>query len=149
MKSGNFRSSYRPARVAVLFFLVVALFFYGSLVWTGVISMTNSKLLPVYNFVGFDQYSRLWSTDRWIVSLVNMVIFGVLYIAISMGLGIFLAILLDRNVRGRGFSGRSSSIPSPCHWSSRASPGAGSSNPRRGCRPSCAGSASRASPSTG
>ena len=38
----------RPARVAVQFFLVVALFFYGSLVWTGVISMTSSKLLPVY-----------------------------------------------------------------------------------------------------
>ncbi|HMQ94123.1 MAG TPA: sugar ABC transporter permease [Amaricoccus sp.] len=102
MTSGSFRSSYRPARVAVLFFLVVALFFYGSLVWTGVISMTSSKLLPVYNFVGFDQYSRLWSTDRWIVSLVNMVIFGVLYVVVSMALGIFLAILLDRNVRGEG-----------------------------------------------
>lgn len=98
----NGRYAYRPARFAAAFFLVVAVFFYGSLVWTGVISLTSSKLLPVYNFVGFDQYARLWNTDRWIVALTNMVIFGVLYVGVSMALGIFLAILLDRNVHGEG-----------------------------------------------
>lgn len=102
IRQGAGRRSYRPARVAVLFFVVVAVFFYGSLAWTGVISMTNSKLLPVYNFVGFDQYTRLWATDRWLVSLSNMVIFGVLYVAVSMAIGILLAILLDRNVKAEG-----------------------------------------------
>jgi len=102
MLTALYRKSYRPDRVALAFFVIVAIFFYGSLIWTGVISMTSSKLLPVYNFVGLEQYQRLWATDRWIISLINMVIFGVLYVGLSMALGLFLAILLDRNAKAEG-----------------------------------------------
>lgn len=34
--------------------------FTGGTIWTVVYSFTNSKLLPRLNFVGLDQYRRLW-----------------------------------------------------------------------------------------
>ena len=47
-----------------------------STIWTVYHSFTNSKLLPKSEFIGFDQYERLWSTNRWLVSIENLAIFG-------------------------------------------------------------------------
>ena len=47
-----------------------------SIIW----SFTNSKLFPNFNFIGLDQYERLWRTDRWIISVQNVFLFGVLSI---------------------------------------------------------------------
>ena len=96
------RIASRPEPFAVLIFSLVAIFFYGSLVWTGVISLTGSRLLPTYNFVGFDQYERLWSTPRWNVAVGNMAKYGGFYIGITLAFGIGLAILLDRKIRAEG-----------------------------------------------
>ncbi|MEX0628676.1 MAG: sugar ABC transporter permease, partial [Cucumibacter sp.] len=48
---------------------VATVIFFGCTIWTIVHSFTNSKLLPKLQFVGFDQYERLWSTRRWILSI--------------------------------------------------------------------------------
>ncbi|MBB3458183.1 glucose/mannose transport system permease protein [Rhizobium sp. BK313] len=82
---------------------VIALFGYiGTMVWTIGISFTESKMLPVARFAGFDQYVRLFGTERWITSLENMVIFGCLMIVISLAIGLLLAIALDKHLRGEG-----------------------------------------------
>jgi glucose/mannose transport system permease protein len=60
-------------------------------------------MLPNYEFVGLLQYERLWAMERWWVALKNLAIFGLLYVGVSMALGVFLAILLDQKVRGEGF----------------------------------------------
>ena len=78
-------------------------FIYGFMIWNGALSVTASRMLPNYEFVGGLQYERLWAMERWWVALKNLAIFGVLYVGLSMALGVFLAILLDQKVRGEGF----------------------------------------------
>jgi len=64
------------------------------------LSFTNSKLLPKFNnFVGWDNYDRLWSTSRWLVSVENIWLFGFLSIGLNMVLGFLLAACMDRQVR--------------------------------------------------
>jgi glucose/mannose transport system permease protein len=83
-------------------FAAILIVVYGFILWTGYISVSDSRMLPSYDFVGLDQYRRLWSMPRWYIALKNMFIFGGLYIAISLALGIFLAILLDQRIRMEG-----------------------------------------------
>jgi glucose/mannose transport system permease protein len=64
--------------------------------------MTRSFLLPVYRFAGAAQYERLFGTPRWQVAYGNMFLFGALDIIGTLGLGILLAVLLDRAVRFEG-----------------------------------------------
>lgn len=56
--------------------LVAVVIFLGGSIWTVVYSFTNSKLLPRLNFVGLDQYDRLWSSARWLISIQNLAVYG-------------------------------------------------------------------------
>jgi glucose/mannose transport system permease protein len=67
--------------------------------WTIWISFTKSKMLPVNEFVGFAQYSRLFGDERWQISVVNLSIFCSLFIGASLILGLLMAIALDQRVR--------------------------------------------------
>jgi glucose/mannose transport system permease protein len=71
----------------------------GCLVWTAVMSLTSSKLLPHLDFVGFSQYARLLATERWILSVQHMAIYGVVYVAGCIVLGFLLAVAIDQHVR--------------------------------------------------
>jgi glucose/mannose transport system permease protein len=75
---------------------------YGFIAWTAGLSFTKSRMLPQWEFVGFDQYARLFANPRWHVALDNLLIFIVLFIGISLLLGLLLAIFLDRKVRAEG-----------------------------------------------
>lgn len=78
-------------------------FIYGFMIWNGVLSVTASRMLPNYEFVGLAQYAKLWEMDRWWVALKNLAIFGVGYVGGAMALGVLLAVLLDQKVRAEGF----------------------------------------------
>ncbi|GAL27556.1 ABC-type sugar transport system permease component [Vibrio variabilis] len=82
--------------------LVTVVCIYGFIFWTAAVSMTNSRFLPSFNFVGFAQYEKLMDNDRWITSITNLGIFGVLFMLIAIVLGVGLAILLDQNIRQEG-----------------------------------------------
>ena len=73
--------------------------FLGCLIWTCVISFTSSKLLPNTDFVGFAQYARLLTTERWIVSVQHMAVYGVAYVVGCLVIGLLLAIFIDQKVR--------------------------------------------------
>lgn len=75
---------------------------YGFMLWTGALSFTKSRMLPQWEFVGWDQYARLFSNPRWDVALNNLLVFGVLFIAVSLLIGLVLAIFLDQKIRGEG-----------------------------------------------
>lgn len=66
------------------------------------LSFTRSRYFPKFDFIGFEQYIRLWTTDRWTISVYNLLIFGVLFIGFCLVLGFVLAVLLDRNIRMEG-----------------------------------------------
>ena len=74
--------------------------FLGGSLWTVVHSFTDSRLLPQLNFVGLEQYDRLFSTRRWNVSIENLAIYGALSLVFTLVIGFVLAALLDRKVRG-------------------------------------------------
>lgn len=78
---------------------VALVIFLGGSVWTIVYSFTNSRLLPRTNFVGFDQYERLWASSRWIISIQNLAIYGILSLIFSMVIGFVLAALMDQKIR--------------------------------------------------
>jgi glucose/mannose transport system permease protein len=83
--------------------VAISLFFvYGFMLWTFVLSLTSSRMLPSYDFVGFGQYSRLMANERWWIASTNLMIFGVLFVVICLVIGSLLAILLDQKIRQEG-----------------------------------------------
>ncbi len=88
------------AKIASIPMVLTALvIFVGGTAWTILYSFTDSKLLPRLRFVGLDQYERLWSTNRWIVSIENLAIYGILSLVFSLIIGFLLAALLDQKIR--------------------------------------------------
>lgn len=88
------------AKIASIPMVLTALVvFLGGTIWTITYSFTNSKLLPRLNFVGLDQYERLWTTSRWLVSIKNLLIYGSLSLIFSLVIGFLLAVLLDQKIR--------------------------------------------------
>jgi glucose/mannose transport system permease protein len=84
---------------AIPMVLTTLVVFVGGTIWTIVYSFTNSKLLPKLNFVGLDQYDRLWSNSRWLVSIENLAFFGVMSLVFTVSMGFLLAVLMDQKIR--------------------------------------------------
>ncbi|MEK1861502.1 MAG: sugar ABC transporter permease, partial [Rhizobium leguminosarum] len=78
---------------------VAVVVFIGTMAWSIRLSFTNSTLFPSSTYVGLAQYSKLFSSAKWLASLQNVLIFGVLYVAGCLLLGFFLAAALDRKIR--------------------------------------------------
>jgi glucose/mannose transport system permease protein len=98
-----------PKLVLAPSFLIVLIFVYGFNLWTLLLSFTSSKAFSNFNFIGLANYQKLWTwtfeTDppsNWYTALVNMGLFGGIYIVFCLVLGLTLAILLDQKIRGEG-----------------------------------------------
>ncbi len=78
--------------VSVGVFIVCIAF---SMLW----SFTSSKLFPNYHFVGLAQYHRLWTTDKWLIAVNNIWLFGSLSIICNMVFGYLLAVFMDQRIR--------------------------------------------------
>jgi glucose/mannose transport system permease protein len=98
-----------PRLVLAPSFLLILLFVYGFNLWTFYLSFTNSKAFTSNKLVGLANYQKLWTwtfeTDppsNWYTALVNMGLFGGLYVGFCLFLGLMLAILLDQKIRGEG-----------------------------------------------
>ncbi len=88
------------AKIAAVPMVLTALcVFVGATLWTVYHSFTKSKLLPKSEFVGLDQYERLWNTDRWYISIENLAIYGFFSMVFSLVIGFMLAALLDQKIR--------------------------------------------------
>jgi len=68
--------------------------------WTLYISMSNSSLLPSYQFVGLKPYFELWSNQRWTIAYHNLFFFSVFYVLFALAIGLALAIAIDQRVKG-------------------------------------------------
>jgi len=91
------------AKLASLPMILTALVvFVGGTAWTITYSFTGSRMLPKTNWVGLDQYERLWNTDRWIISIKNLAIYGSCSMVFTLVLGFSLAACLDRKIRFEG-----------------------------------------------
>ncbi|MEP1932463.1 MAG: sugar ABC transporter permease [Roseibium sp.] len=82
---------------------IVAIFVYGFIAFTLYLSFTDSRILPSFGWVGWQNYNNLFRIRAWDTAVSNLVIFGVLYIVVCCVLGLLLAILLDQKIRAEGF----------------------------------------------
>ena len=88
------------AKIAAIPMIVTAVVvFLGGTIWTMAYSLTNSKALPKWNFVGLKQYDRLWDTSRWLQSIENLAIYGACILVASFVIGFVLAALMDQKIR--------------------------------------------------
>lgn len=74
----------------------------SSVLWTVGVSLTSSRMFVSSNFVGLDQYYKLFASERWQISLHNLLLFAVLGITICMVLGFLLAVFIDQKIRAEG-----------------------------------------------
>jgi multiple sugar transport system permease protein len=82
----------------IIGFLVFTL---GPMLWSLVLSFTNyDPVTGRADFIGLDNYERMLRDRRVGISLLNTLYFTVLYVPLSMGLGLLLASMLNR-VGGR------------------------------------------------
>ena len=79
--------------------LTAVVVFLGGTIWTVVHSFTDSRLLPRLEFVGLEQYERLFASRRWMVSIENLLVYGALSLVFSFTIGFVLAALLDQKIR--------------------------------------------------
>jgi glucose/mannose transport system permease protein len=90
-----------PAIIGTLPMMAVAIgVFVIGITFTVVLSFTNSKLFPSFNFVGTRQYEILWSTTRWVESVKHIWFYGLGQISISLVFGFLLAVFMDQRIRG-------------------------------------------------
>lgn len=84
--------------------IAVFIFIYGFILWSARVSLSQWKgLLPNYNWAGFQNYISLFSDARFQIDIRNTVIFTVLFVSGCLVLGLFMAVLLDRGIRGEAF----------------------------------------------
>jgi glucose/mannose transport system permease protein len=82
---------------------IVAIFVYGFIAFTLALSFTDSRILPSFGWVGWQNYENLFRLRAWDIATMNLVIFGSLYIVICTVIGLLLAIFLDQKIRAEGF----------------------------------------------
>jgi glucose/mannose transport system permease protein len=70
------------------------------MLWSVRISTTSSRIFPASDFVGLAQYERLFNSERWLISMQNMVLFGIVFMALTLLIGFLLAVFIDQRVRG-------------------------------------------------
>lgn len=81
---------------------LILLFVYGFIIFTFYLSFTDSRMLPSYGWVGFENYEKLFRLRHWSIAVKNLAIFAGLYISICTAIGLGLAIFLDQKIRGEG-----------------------------------------------
>ena len=133
-----------PKLVLAPSFAASLIFVYGFMLVTGYMSFTASQMMPRYTFVGLARYRDLFANDVWWESVRNLAWFTVPFIAVSVAIGLMLAILLDQKIRPKACCARSTCIRWRCRSSSPARPGNGSSIPAWARAP---GAATRLDPS--
>jgi multiple sugar transport system permease protein len=100
----------RKAREALLayLFLLPALLILGTFQYLPAIevfrlSLTDRLLLrPVANFIGFDNYTRMFADERFWNSVWNTVYFVGVSVPLQIALALLLAVVLARKFRGIG-----------------------------------------------
>ena len=86
-------------------FLVMGVAVYGGIVWNFLISLTDYEGFlqpPDYGHLDFEMYARALSDPAVISTGKNTFVLLVAFTTVSLILGLFLAILLDRDIRQKG-----------------------------------------------
>jgi len=102
MRARALADRWLPKLVLAPTLVASTVFVYGFIALTGYLSLTPSRLMPNFEFAGLANYRDLFDLDRWWTAAANLGIFGGLFIAVSLAVGLLLAILLDQKIRAEG-----------------------------------------------
>ncbi|RSL35179.1 sugar ABC transporter permease [Salibacterium salarium] len=81
--------------------LLLAVFVYGFIGWTGYVSFSNwNTLTPDFSFAGLSNYIYLFSDFRFQADLRNTLFFTLFFIGAVIILGLGIAILIEKNLKG-------------------------------------------------
>jgi glucose/mannose transport system permease protein len=81
--------------------LAVLIFVYGFIGWTGYVSLTRwNSYIPDLKLWGLKNYELLFKDFRFQSDMRNLLFFTVLFIVLCLAIGLFLAVLIDQNIRG-------------------------------------------------
>jgi len=100
MRSRGLFRSLLPGLAMWLPLLVSCCYVIGFTVWTIGISFTRSSLLPEYSWSGWRNYTAILASRNWQIAYGNLYIYCFGFVGLATLLGLVLAILLDRRVRG-------------------------------------------------
>ncbi len=82
--------------------LTVLVAYLGTVLWSLRVSFSSSRTFPTDDFVGLAQYERLFGNERWLFSLQNLAVYGLIFITACMVIGFLLAVFIDQKVRAEG-----------------------------------------------
>lgn len=83
--------------------ILVGWFVYYAISWNFIVSVSNWEgLIQDYSFGGFKYYEQLFRDPVFFESLKNNLLLIVIFVPGSLGVGLFLALLLDQKVRREG-----------------------------------------------
>ena len=99
----NYLQLLLPRIVLAPSFFLILVFVYGFIIYTGSLSLTDSRMLPTYEYMGWGNYTKLFGLRHWKIAVNNLAIFAILYILFCTAIGLLLAILLDQKIRAEGF----------------------------------------------
>lgn len=102
MSLSAFADRWLPRLVLAPTVIASLVFVYGFIAVTGFLSLTESRMMPNYEYAGWVQYMELFELDRWWVAAKNLGIFGVLFVATCLAAGLLMAIFLDQKIRMEG-----------------------------------------------
>lgn len=84
-----------PSVIALLIFV------YGFILWSARASVSAwDGIVPDFTFVGLKNYIGVLSTKRFQIDLWNTLFFTLFFLGLSVFLGLFLAMLVDKKVKG-------------------------------------------------
>lgn len=102
MSLAAFADRWLPRLVLAPTAIASLVFVYGFIAVTGYLSLTESRMMPNFEYAGWVQYTELFELDRWWVAAANLGIFGVLFVVICLAVGLGMAIFLDQKIRMEG-----------------------------------------------
>lgn len=83
--------------------LAIAVFVYGFIAWSLRVSLSEWQgLIPNLDFAGLEKFGELFSDRRFAIDMRNTAVFTTFFVLGAVGLGLVLAIVLDRHVPGEG-----------------------------------------------
>ncbi len=82
----------------------ILLFVYVFIGWTVRTSFSQWRgILPDYTFAGFDNYIAVLNSPRFMINVWNTIFFTAFFLLTTIALGLLMAYILDKGVRGENF----------------------------------------------
>ena len=91
------------AKTAAIPMMYIVLFaFIGCSLWTVLYSTSDARIYPLYTYVGFKQYYRLFGAEIWHIAVKNVLIYIALDTFGAIFIGFLLAVFMDQKIRLEG-----------------------------------------------